>query len=241
MRSSMAPTLNYTSLERIKSPPAVDKLSWLTEECRGQFVLDLGAYDETAIGAKYGTPWWLHGRLASSARRVVGVDNSKAIPEEGLRTSATSVILRGDVYEVGALDLDERPDIVIAGELIEHLPDGVAFLRAIAMEPSLAGARLILTTPNAACAYNAIVGLVGRESTHEDHLAIYSYKTLHTVCARAGLVHVDLIPYYTRFPEMALTTSGAMRASVIGFQRAVNVIERFCPLLSGGWIVNTRL
>jgi hypothetical protein len=219
----------------------VDKLSWVAEQCRDRFVLDLGAYDETAVGPKQGTPWWLHGRIASVARKVVGVDNSKAIPDEGLWTSDASQIVRGDVYDLGGLGLGERPEVVVAGELIEHLPDGVSFLRALATESSLAGATLILTTPNAACAYNALVGIVGRECTHRDHLAIYSYKTLNTVCARAGLAAWKIIPYYSRFPEMALTTSGPLHLGVVSFQRGVNIIERLCPLLSGGWIVMANL
>jgi hypothetical protein len=237
VKSPGAPALQYTPLEKVTSPRPVDKLAWIAERCRGQFVLDLGAYDETAMTTKKGTPWWLHGRLAEVARRVVGVDNSKNVPDDGLVTSERSVIVRGDVYDLGSLNLESRPDVVVAGELIEHLPDAVGFLRSVLTEPSLAGATLILTTPNAASAYNAILGVVGRESTHQDHLAIHSYKTLSTVCSRAGLREWQLIPYLTRFPEMMLSSNGALRLGVAGFQRVVNVIERWCPLLSGGWIV----
>src|ERR1700682_4987328 len=100
MADRKAPTLAYTSLEQISCARPVDKLSWVTEQCRDKFVLDLGAYDETAIGAKHGTPWWLHGRIARVARRVVGVDNSTSIPQEGIQTSERSVIVRADVLDL---------------------------------------------------------------------------------------------------------------------------------------------
>src|SRR6202171_5118662 len=87
MADRKAPTLAYTSLEQISWARPVDKLSWVTEQCRDKFVLDLGAYDETAIGAKYGTPWWLHGRIAGVARRVVEVNTSTSTPKEGVQTS----------------------------------------------------------------------------------------------------------------------------------------------------------
>lgn len=46
---------------------------------RGQFVLDLGAYEETATTAKKGTPGWLHGRLAEVARRGVRTRRAKPL------------------------------------------------------------------------------------------------------------------------------------------------------------------
>lgn len=233
--------LKYDSLERVPCGRPVDKFEWIAAACGGRSVLDLGAYDETAVEAKQGTPWWTHGRIAEVARSVIGVDNSDAIPADGLVTSPRSRIIRGDVLDLATVDLDDKPDVIVAGELIEHLPDPVRFVRAIARTPAFSGATLILTTPNAACAYNVLAGLAYRECMHRDHVAIHSFKTLNTICRKAGLEDWDIIPHFTRFPEMTLSSRGLRRLGVVTFTRVVNLIEGQFPLLAGGWIVAAQL
>jgi len=233
--------LEYTAVERLACPRPVDKLDWVTELCRDKRVLDLGAYDETAVELKEGTGWWLHGRLFEVARWVVGVDNSPLLPADGLETSARSRIVPGDILQLEAVPLGESPDVVVAGELIEHVPDPVAFLQGLSGDPRFAGATAVITTPNASAFYNFLLGFFGRESTHHDHVAIHSYKTLNTLCRKAGLVDWQLTPYHARFSEMVLRSSKPARMGVLGFERFVNTVETAFPLLSGGWILTFPL
>jgi 2-polyprenyl-3-methyl-5-hydroxy-6-metoxy-1,4-benzoquinol methylase len=72
--------------------------------------------------------------VPSVAAEVVGIDSSEKVPREGLRTGPRSVIYGGDVCNVAEL-LDARsisPEVIVAGELIEHLPNPLAFLRRFA-------------------------------------------------------------------------------------------------------------
>lgn len=223
-------------LARISCPRPVDKLTWLPAACTGKRVLDLGAFDETAH-EKRETGGWMHRRLAATAKEVLGVDAADALPEAGLETSPTSRIVRGDVYRLADLELAWDPDVIVAGELIEHLPDAVGFLAGIRDDPRLSRAPVIVTTPNACAAHNVLLGLTGRESTHPDHVAIHSYKTLSTVAARAGASAWTLQPYYVRFSEMVARERGVRRAATSAFQVLVNGVERAFPLLSAGWIL----
>lgn len=233
--------LEYTALERLPCPRPVDKLSWIADLCRDKYVLDLGAYDETAVALKQGTPYWLHERLSRVAKEVLGVDNSDLLPDDGLSISENSMIVRGDILHLESVSLGPRTDVVVAGELIEHLPDALEFLCQLREDPRLKGATALLTTPNASAFYNVVLGMAKRESTHHDHLAIFSFKTLNTLCSRAGFDDWELIPYHARFPELFMSSSGLTRLWVKSFQRLVNAVERMFPMLAGGWIVRARL
>jgi hypothetical protein len=206
-------------------------------------VLDLGSMDETAWAAKRGRGTWLHEEIASSALAVDGIDNSELVPTEGLRTGPNSAIRRGDITDPALLvaALAHAPEVVVIGELIEHLENPLQFLKRLAAIERLAGRTVILSTPNATALHNVLVGLAQRESTHHDHLCIFSYKTLATLCTRAGFREWEILPYYSRFTEMQERHSGVLRLTVRATQRLVNLFEWLFPLLSFGYIVRIRL
>ncbi len=242
----MSPTitsLRYEPLERLRVPTPVRRIDYVVDACAGRAVLDLGAMDETALASKRGRGTWLHEAIAAVATRVIGIDNSEQVPSEGLRTFPNAEIRRGDVMAVEQWLYANafEPEVVVAGELIEHVPDPLAFLRSFASIERLRGRTLILTTPNATAAHNVAVGLLSRESTHRDHLFILSYKTLHTLCRRAGFTEWDIVPYYAEFTEMRGRNRGVRKLFVVGGEKVVNAIEATFPLLSFGWIVRIRL
>jgi len=199
--------------------------------------------DETAWAAKRGRGTWLHEEISRAALRVDGIDNSAAVPAEGLRTGSNATIQRGDICDPRHLiaALEDSPDVVVAGELIEHLENPLQFLTRFTEIDRLSGKTLILSTPNATALHNILIGLARRESTHQDHLCILSYKTLTTLCTRAGFARWEIIPYFSRFTEMQERHSGASRLLVKAVERIVNLVEWMFPLLSFGYIVQIRL
>ena len=235
--------LSYTPLERLSVPRPVDRIRYVADACARCRVLDLGAMDETAWRLKRGRGAWLHEEIVRTALRVDGFDNSKLVPPEGLRTGPTSIIKRGNVEDPAQLvaGLTEPPDVVVAGELIEHLENPLGFLKRFAAVERLAGRTLIITTPNATALHNVLVGLARRESTHHDHLCILSYKTLATLCKKAGFPGWQIIPYFARFTEMRERHSGIARLAVCAAERIVNALEWMFPLLSFGYILRIRL
>lgn len=228
--------LSYTPLERVRIPRAVQRIPWIVGRCRGRAVLDLGCFDETA-SVKRATDDWLHGQLAAASDQVLGIDSSPELPDGGLVTGPRSRIVRGDA---AALEVPAGTpvDVIVAGELIEHLPDALGFLRALRRR--FPGRELIATTPNATSLTNALLAATGRESAHRDHLQIFSVKTLNTLCVKAGLESWDILPYHVYFTEMALRSRGAARRGVLLAQRAINIAEGLFPMLSGGLILHAR-
>ena len=237
------PQLKYTPLERLEVVRPVDRIEFISRACSGLRVLDLGAMDETAWTAKRGRGTWLHEEIDRTALHVDGIDNSSLVPVEGLRTAPNSIIRRGDITNPDGIvvALADSPDVVVAGEVLEHLENPLQFLKRFAAIERLSGKTLLLSTPNATALHNVLIGFARRESTHHDHLCILSYKTLSTLCTRAGFSHFEIIPYFSRFTEMQERHSGIRALAVRAVQRVVNGLEWLFPLLSFGFIVRVRL
>ena len=209
--------------------------------------MDIGALDETAFSLKQNSEFWLHKRLASVAKKVVGVDSSDLIPQEGVKTFENAVIYNFNIYDLSKTDkiADDVAvsdcDIVIAGELIEHLENPLEFFKLFTCKAELAGKTLAITTPNAQSLYNGLIGFFGMESTHKDHLAIFSYKTLNTLCIRSSAKDWEIIPTYSSFSEMKLSSKGIFKIFVCLFESFINLVEFISPLRSGGFMVKITL
>lgn len=228
--------IEYKPLEKIRVPRPTDRIDYFCQEVSGKRVLDLGAYDETAIDKK-DEEYWLHGRMAEVAQSVLGIDNSDKIPPEGIITSKNSKIIKGNILKLDDSVETNEIDIIIAGELIEHLPFTFDFFKHIKSVGNFSGKEFILSTPNAVCLSNFFLGLFSMENNDLNHIQIYSLKTLHTQLLRAGFASWQFQPYYEIFPEMTRKSKGLMKAATQSFQKTVNIGEYLFPMLSGGWLV----
>ena len=86
------------------------------------------------------------------------------------------------------MDLDEKFDVIVAGEMIEHLSNPGLFLKGIQRFMSK-DTKLLITTINAYMGMRFwIYGLRGQggsfEPVHQDHVAYYSYSTLSLLIER---------------------------------------------------------
>lgn len=107
--------------------------------CRGKRVLDLGCVDHNLPNAHKDR--WLHGRIVSCAERTVGVDYAATAVEE-LRRQGYEII-RADVTR--PLDLNERFEVVVIGNLIEHLSNFAGLFENITRTLEPGGVVLIST------------------------------------------------------------------------------------------------
>ena len=227
--------LTYETMEHLQIQRPVDRVDFISSLCKGKRVLDVGCFDETAL-IKRDTEHWLHGRIGAVALQVIGIDNSPKIPMEGLRTVDKSVILRGDgVNPNPSLTHDIVIDIIVAGEFIEHIESPMQFFRN--MKANFSGKELIVSTPNGVSFANTLLGLMGREVQHRDHLHLFTFKTLNTICIRSGLCEWEIIPYRFYATEMLLNSRGAKRIFVRVVEMAIRVVERIFPLLSFGYVL----
>ncbi|HEX3430252.1 MAG TPA: methyltransferase domain-containing protein [Rhizomicrobium sp.] len=240
MHGTPRSALRYTPLEYVNVRRPVDRIAYICAACNNKKVLDLGALDETAFAQKTSHGTWLHEEITKFADTVIGLDSSVLIPDDGLVTARNGKIIRGDVLKVENFlhENDFNPEVVLAGELIEHLANPLDFLESLRNIARLKGSTLLLSTPNATAIHNCLIALANRESTHADHLCILSFKTLNTLLSRAGYESWEIIPYHAEFAEMQQRNDGIRKRFVMTGEIAINLLETVFPLVSFGFLVN---
>jgi hypothetical protein len=228
--------LQYTPTERIQVPSPVTRIKYITEACVNKTVLDLGCYDETAL-IKNNTETYLFAAIDAVAKNHIGIDNSSLLPEEGIIFSPTSRIIKGDIRSLKETNIKtDEIEILIAGELIEHIPNTLDFFKLLKVE--FANKKIICSTPNTTSLSNIILALFKRESCHIDHYQVYSYKTLNTLCRTAGFTNWKIIPYHVKYTEMILRSKGLKKIFVQGCEKIINLLEYIFPLTGGGFIID---
>ncbi|NJN98370.1 MAG: methyltransferase domain-containing protein [Anaerolineales bacterium] len=125
----------------INSKP-VNKVMFIEEKCRGKTVLDLGCVRHNADYAVK-DPNWLHKKIQSVAQKVIGFDFLQ-VEVEKLRAVGYN-ILWGDVTK--PLDINEQFDVIVAGDLLEHLSNFEGFFENCHRLLKQEGI-LIISTPN---------------------------------------------------------------------------------------------
>jgi hypothetical protein len=223
-------------------PRPVDRYDYVRDQCVGQRVLDLGAYDETEFGRHNHSSWrWLHAEIAGVAKDVLGVDAAEAVRlAGGVDTPCGTRIVYGTVERLGPVLSEFEPDVIVAGELIEHTPDTLGWISRVAAERP--GIRFIATTPNTTSMINILLALVRRENAHPDHLHVYSYRTLYTLAGRVPVHDMRIVPYYynrhmfyERVPRWA--TPAVTAADIL----LLKPLQYLFPLTSMGLILDCVL
>ncbi|MFI5052767.1 MAG: class I SAM-dependent methyltransferase [Acidimicrobiia bacterium] len=177
---------DYSQLEMVHRLPRaalVDRFEYLRGLCAGRRVVHVGFVDAGCQSLNEQAGAWLHAHLAASARELVGLDLDQAgVDDARSRGYEAYVVDCRDADAIRALQLAPA-DIVVAGEVIEHLDDPGSFLDGVhaLVAP---GGLLVVTTPNASGFVNAIALLANYEVNHPDHVALYSCRTLDAMLTR---------------------------------------------------------
>lgn len=173
----------------VRTEAVVDKTAFILSAVAGRRCLDLGCVNHD-LGLR-GRADWLHGEIVRVASRVVGVD---IIPGavESLRAEGYEVVC-ADVQE---MHLGEAFDVIVGGELIEHIENPGRFLNN--MRSHLApGGRLILTTPNPFYLLEQLqILLFGRlHLFNAEHVMWYCPYTMSVLAARCKLTLSHVYAY----------------------------------------------
>ena len=163
-----------------------DRFAILSELARGRRVIDLGCADHLPlIVDKRARRAWLHSWIVGAARRCIGIDIDAtaiaALQEVGEPDVFVADITR-PVPEIAA----EHWDLIIAGEILEHIDDPVAFLKAIREQHGGRIGKIAISVPNGFALAN-FIGALGRETINSDHRYWFTPYTLAKVLVRAGL------------------------------------------------------
>jgi 2-polyprenyl-3-methyl-5-hydroxy-6-metoxy-1,4-benzoquinol methylase len=181
----------------------------LEEMVAGQSVIHLGCCGHLVqIDEHRRKNIWLHDRILRASSRCAGIDIA--------RDSVAYLTGTLGIKDIHACDITEGLpgplagadwDILLVGEILEHVDNPVEFLRKT--REHLAGrvGRIIITVPNAMslfCVYKAARHV---EPVNSDHRYSFTPYTLCKVCAMAGLTvtefHLVQIESPTRLPWAA--------------------------------------
>lgn len=182
-------------------PRCFDKHTLVEDFVRDRSVLDVGV---VAHAIEYvDSSEWMHGKIRRWAREVVGVDILESEVEELRRRGL-------DVRAVDAtsdVDLGQRFERVVMGDLIEHVSDPVALLRFGARH-LVPGGRILATTPNPfyfAWLYDSLRH--GVHVANAEHVAWIGPTNALEIARRAGVVFAEYRLIQTPFAQGA----GALR------------------------------
>ena len=168
----------------------VQRVDLIKRISTGKKVLHLGCTNWPYTKEAIDNSMLLHFDLAKIARELYGFD----FDQEGLdilESHGTGNLYRADLEKLDEVPLDETFDVIIAGEMIEHLNNPGKFLQGIQrfMNPET---DLVITTINAYSALRFMIYVLRgkggvNEPVHPDHVCYFSYKTLNLIIERAGL------------------------------------------------------
>ncbi|MFH0988279.1 MAG: class I SAM-dependent methyltransferase [Parcubacteria group bacterium] len=170
----------------------VGKDDLICDLCQGKDVLDLGCIDhdyERKMGDQ-----WLHRRLKKVAATLTGVD---ILSDAINRLNAEGF----NIIEANAetLDLGKEYDVVVAGDLIEHVSNVGQLLTSIAKHLRDDGI-CIITTPNPFNIEQTMLALVrNRISVNTQHASWLDPRVLHQAISRSNLEMTDFRWVETRF------------------------------------------
>lgn len=221
---------------RRQLPRLIDRADHLVDFAAGRRVLHLGCTNAPYTMSSLEAGTLLHNRLGDVADLLVGVDVDRAGLDELARQGHQNLIHIDTSIEE---QLDEIPpvDLVIAGEVLEHVDDAGRFLQSIRAVVARDDAELVITTVNAYCALRALQYAWPRsgvlsEPVHPDHVAYYSLRTLGSLCERHGLTVHD-----TAFYDVGVEhRTGLPRRHRV----ANDVIVRLFPQLADGIVMHCR-
>ena len=182
-------------IHRLPRARLVDRADFIVESCRGQRVIHVGFADAGFRREQQRAGNWLHARIGACARELVGIDTDSAgVAEARSYGWDAHVADCTDPDAVEALGLAPA-DVVVAGEVIEHVTSPGALLDGMRHLCRDDG-RLIVTTPNGAGIINSLAVLLrGVELMHPDHVVVFTPRTLSEMLRRQGWQAVEHAVY----------------------------------------------
>jgi SAM-dependent methyltransferase len=173
--------------ERLRMPLVHDRGLWLEQLCAetapGE-VAHVGCTDSPYTEERLAADVLLHQQLVEVAP-VTGFDVDADALELLIRALPRERFVLADVTSGAPEPERGRYELVVAGEVLEHVPDADAFLRGCGrlLRP---GGRLCVTVPNACSPKIGLRSLVGHEVIHPDHRTYYGPRTLARTLRGAG-------------------------------------------------------
>jgi 2-polyprenyl-3-methyl-5-hydroxy-6-metoxy-1,4-benzoquinol methylase len=173
---TQAPSAAYAEKMMHPIPPAtsVDRSAFILTHVTGKNVMEFGASGP------------MHDAIAKAAGAVLGIDRESGANIVGfdLDDVTQPELPKWDAGDYDGTPMYRIPDIIVCGEVLEHLGNPLWFLTR--MKRQYPGVPVIITVPNAFMDVGRSYLKRGIECVNADHVAWYSPKTLSVLLQRAG-------------------------------------------------------
>ncbi len=165
----------------------VAKEEFILRLASGRSVLHLGCvgFTDLAIGDRVrSAKQSLHWKLTQLSE-TVGVDRSVAVIDGYRELGVFTNIVAGDVERLDELQLTRKFDVVVAGDIIEHLSNPGRMLDGIKRFCN-GNTDVVITTPNAFGAPNFLRYSVGKFREGAEHVMSFNEQNLVSLLNRHG-------------------------------------------------------
>ncbi len=156
------------------------KILYLTRNLDNKSVLDIGCVQHNP--ENYRSKYWVHKAVVKKSRRAVGIDLSQG-GVEFLQKKGYNII-HADAQK---FSLGEKFDVIIAGDILEHLEAFSGFFKSC-LDHLSDGGEIRISTPNPWYWRNIVKSIMHNEvSNNPEHTCWLCPRTLRQLAARHGL------------------------------------------------------
>lgn len=183
----------------IKLRSYTSRIDFLIKQCIGKNVLHLGCSSGKYIEDRLKRGSLLHERIIKVAYKLSGLD----IDEESLSVMREKLgydnLYQGNVENLDDVNIDEQFDIVLAGDLLEHITRPGSMLEGAKRLLAPEG-KFIVSTNNAFGLNYQIRRWSGTFKEHFEHVCFFSPETLLHLFERHGYAVTEMHGAYTEPP-----------------------------------------
>ena len=181
----------------------VDRHTFIVERVKGKRVLDFGVVGLTCESQQQRVAAFesgLHWKIAASADHATGVDSAAGAILELRRAYPGLTLVEGSIYDSERLLEGKCFDVIVLGDILEHLDNPGNALDAIV--PLLVpNGEVIVSCPNAFGLPNYIRFVTGRFREGSDHSLSFNKFTISHLLERHGLRVVEIMTCLDRPPR----------------------------------------
>lgn len=191
--------MNSDHPQKILSPRYISRVDFIRQRCRQRRVLHLGCSSGRYIKDRLLRGSLLHGIIVEEAAVAYGLD----IDEASLVTMERlgfDHLLVGNAENLDEVKVDAPFDVVVAGDLLEHLTCPGAMLEGVKRLLAPGGVFLV-STVNAFGLHFQIKRWLGRHVEHPEHVCYYSPETLEHLFERHRYRVLEMYGAYTEPPH----------------------------------------
>jgi 2-polyprenyl-3-methyl-5-hydroxy-6-metoxy-1,4-benzoquinol methylase len=162
---------------------------------KGKNVLDIGCVDhDFEESMKSRGDDFLHAFISKKAKKCLGIDIEKKEIEKMNEYGYKCLHANAENFNLG-----KKFDVIVAGEIIEHLYNAGKFLESVKRHMNKESV-FILTTPNPFFFKYILKAVIkGKPELRHDHTCIFDPQTLSYLMEKHGFEIIDI--YWTNFSE----------------------------------------